>query len=1224
MAVELKASIATLYRNLQRAAQQGVVPRSAFEAETAALGLDDTARARLASALLELGLRLEAPTTTVTPIDDSGEVKKVAGSRTEKPQPEDRMQPRVGAALRLLDRYAAERAVPERAVAGVARLAGLTASETADMRARAAARFTLLLAEPEAARTPAPETPGMAEPASEASAPPAPAAAVEGAAPFTGGLTAAVAAARAVIEEDRHTKRPEKRILTALEEVGLSVLLRGGPRNISVEPTDEELGSLPATDVRRRARDCLAAHNQGLAWAQARAHMGQGLDEDDLFQHGMIGVLRAARKFDPGHGNKFSTYATWWVRQSITRALADEGSAIRIPVHMHELVRKVGRVERELLSAGKSRSAAAVAVACDLPVGKVEEIRRISKVTDSTDRIIGDGTHLGELLEVRTALPSVEVAVLASLADEGVHDLVALLPERYARIVALRVGLDGTAPATLDAIGGELGVTRERVRQLESQVFSVLRIALRDPAGNPYAALSEMLTEAGDDGATNNPVGAISRDLNKPDWRAGIKALTAFRAREGRAVPDRNHVEDGFPLGEWVAQQRVEGRVGGRGLPAQRRMLLETLGMVWTAPRSAEVQERIRRAYAESRALRAAGRHRLARTRTATRPAAHPVPAPASATPTPVAPASVAPETVSVEAAQEQPAGPESPTVTETETVLLPEPRTAADTSAADTVVDTSAMDTSVDTVADVIPEAEPPAVPEQRGEPADAATQSGMLEAERYTGRWDDAMGLSLTLNRSVRWTAHYIHLALGQVLLGEILGSGAARSVAEVAAGNRLPDRPVGQALEALVRVVDGLKDRKSRPEDFFESPSPALLGRSPRTYLTAHPLTKPESRLALADALKEFSLVHGSSPATADADPDTGVYGDGDSADALTATDTLSVPAATDQICASATAGPVGTPEAVTEAPATLADASNAAVGAVGSADDAALRRASAAAEEAAGRLRELEADVTDRVARARAAERNHARAEARAEVDEATRRIRALEAGLVDRIAHARAEERNRARAEARAETAQQIAGIRDEAERLVREAGHAAEERVRQVRASMEHAAAEREEQVLRRVEEEVARRTLGIEEAARQEVLALETRLRQAEAAFAERAHAAQALEQDATERVRAAERWAEQRVAEAEQAMRSHAAEVERAARSRTAEVEQAARSRIAELEARLASMHDTPVPAPPYPYPAPPQTQFQAQAQTPAPAPAPAPADPQQHDSRRWWRRG
>ncbi|MFB7848628.1 sigma-70 family RNA polymerase sigma factor [Streptomyces sp. NPDC056053] len=1216
--MELKASIATLYRNLQRAARQGVVPRSAFEAETSALGLDDTARARLASALLELGLRLEAPTTTATPIDDSGEVKKVAGSHTENPQPEGRTQPRVGAALRLLDRYVVERAVPERAVAGVARLAGLTASETADMRERAAARFTLLPAEPETARA---QTPDRAEPIPEASAPPAPSVVVEESAPFAGGLAAAVAAAQAVIEEDRHTKRPEKRILTALEEVGLSVLLRGGPRRISVEPTDEELGSLPATDVRRRARDCLAVHNQGLAWAQARAHMGQGLDEDDLFQHGMIGVLRAARKFDPGHGNKFSTYATWWVRQSITRALADEGSAIRIPVHMHELVRKVGRVERELLSAGKSRSAAAVAVACDLPVGKVEEIRRISKVTDSTDRIIGDGTHLGELLEVRTALPSVEVAVLAALADEGVHDLVALLPERYARVVALRIGLDGTAPATLDAIGGELGVTRERVRQLESQVFSVLRIALRDPAGNPCAALSEMLTEAVEDGATNNPVGAISRDLAKPDWRAGIKALTSFRAREGRAMPERSHVEDGFPLGEWVAQQRVEGRVGGRGLPAQRRMLLETLGMVWTPPRSAEVQERVRRAYAESRALRAVGRHRPART--ATRPATAPVPAPAPAVPTSAAPAPVAPaqavptsavpasaapaqavpaQAVPKIAAAEAEQVAEPPTVTVAKPEPEPEPLAVAETVAvavaepepvAETVLlaesptgaDT-AVHTIVDTVTDVVPEAAPPAVPGQRSEPVDAAVPVEVPEAERYTGRWDDAMDLALTLNRSVRWTAHYVHLALGQVLLGEILGAGSARAVAEVAAGSRLPDRPVGQALEALVRVVDGLKDRKSRPEEFFESPSPALLGRSPRVYLAAHPLTKPESRLALADALKEFSPVRAPSSATADADT-TG---------ALPAPDTPPVPAAADPVGAPATAGPADTPEAVVEPPAVLADAPNAAVGTV---DEAALHRASAAAEEAARRLRELEADVADRVARARAAERNHARAEARAEVDEATRRIRALEASLVDRIAHARAEERNRARAEAE----QRIAGIRDEAERLVREAGHTAEERVRQVRTATEHAASEREEQILRRVEEEVARRALGVEEAARKEVLALEARLRQAEAAFAERAHAAQALEQDAAERVRAAEHWAEQRVAEAEQAVRSH-----------TAEVERAARSRIAELEARLASMHDTP--APPYPYPSPPST--------PTPAPAPAPADPQQHDSRRWWRRG
>ncbi|WP_405683141.1 sigma-70 family RNA polymerase sigma factor [Streptomyces sp. NBC_00057] len=1133
MAVELKTSVAVLYRNLQQAAKQGVVPLSAFEAETAALALDGTARARLISALSELGLRLETTSVAATPTDDSGEVKKVVGPRTENPQMEGRLQPRVNTALRLLGRYATERAVTERAVTGVSRLTGLTASEAADLRAGAAARFSLLVAEPQAART-RPSDMTMPEPESPTPPPPA-----RDSAPLAGDLAAAIAAAQAVIEEDRRTKRPEKRILTALEEVGLSVLLRGGPRYIAVEPTAEELRSLPATDIRRRARDCLALHNQGLAWSQVRAHVGQGLDEDDLFQHGMLGILRAIRKFDPSHGNKFSTYATWWVRQSITRALADEGSTIRIPVHMHELVRKVGRAERDLMAAGRSRSAAAVAVSCDLPVSKVEEIRRISKVTDSTDRIIGDSTHLGELLEARTSLPSVEVAVMAALADEEAHALVALLPERYARVVTLRVGLDGEDPATLDVIGGELGITRERVRQLESQVFAVLRVAFKDPAGNPHAALSSMLADARGDGTANNPVGAISRDLGTPDWRAGIRALTAFRAREGRAMPGPNHVEDGFALGKWVTQQRMDGQAGGHGLPAHRRILLDTVGMVWAAPRPDADRRRPRRAL--RRAVRATGPRHLARPATDTVPAPAPT-GPETAAAEPVAPtaqpdggAAAADETaLSVPSGNPVlPTGPAPVLPAVRDTAPAFEPLAPPDTAPEPPPV----LEQEIERVAVSAPADSgthtPPSAGHDQATPDDTPAEGSeasipevsmpeVSAAERYAGRWGEAIALSITLNRSVRWMAHYVHLALGHVLLSEILGLHQARAVAEVAEGGKLPDRPVGQALEVLVRVVDGLKDGESRPEDFFESPSPALLGRSPREYLAAYPLTKPEARLALTDALKGFSPGPEPRPATIDEDP-------------------------------------VGGPAAATD-----------------TTDDTALREALAAADEAAQRFRELEADVADRVARARAAERNHARAQAQVDAYEAERRFHKLETSVAEQVANARAEERNRALAESQTEAAQQIARIRRETEQLVREADMAAEERVQQAKASMDRAAADREERALRHMEEEIARRARGVEETARRQVLALEARLRQAEAAFTERARAAQAMEQEATERVRAVERWAELRVAE----------------------VEHASRSRIAELEAQLAPVHDT--------------------------TPPPSPAGPQQPDPRRWWRRG
>ncbi|MCM1947519.1 sigma-70 family RNA polymerase sigma factor [Streptomyces sp. G2] len=363
------------------------------------------------------------------------------------------------------------------------------------------------------------------------------------------------------------------------------MLLRGGVDRVGVEPTAEELAALPPDDVRRRARDCLIAHNQGLVHSLARKHLEQGLEYEDLFQHGVIGLLNAVRKYDALQGNKLSTYATWWIRQAMSRAVADEGSAIRVPVHMHEAMQKVARAERQLISSGRHPSLADVAVACDLPLEKVRQVRRVSKVTDSLDRVIGDGTSLGELVEGRTAIPSVEGTVLQHLADEDVHRLVALLPERYAFIVDRRVGLSGQDPATLDVIGAELKVTRERVRQLESHALPVLRLALEAPDEEPYTALRAMLT---DPRVGSNPVGAISRDLKGAKWGAGVVALRAFRARTGHAYPAPDHHEDGFPLGVWMTEQRALAGADGTGLAYHRKLVLGLAGVRWHPVAEAE------------------------------------------------------------------------------------------------------------------------------------------------------------------------------------------------------------------------------------------------------------------------------------------------------------------------------------------------------------------------------------------------------------------------------------------------------------------------------------------------------------------------------------------------------------------------------------------------------------------------------------------------------------
>ncbi|MFB7424142.1 sigma-70 family RNA polymerase sigma factor [Streptomyces hydrogenans] len=590
MTLDLRAALAGLHRNLQRVAVDGVVPAGAFEAEVAHLGLDAAARSRLTAELERMGLRTEAPPRPVRTAAPSAPAPASASPSASAPSASSpsastASTASTGILLDLVARYAVAGVVTEHVVAGVARLAGLGTADTAALRAGAAARFTVVASHAAADTTPASGDPaqaagGRAPSSGDAAAaepgPPAPAS--DGPAITADGLDAAVAAALRVLDEDRFTRRPAKAVLAADAEVGLSVLLRGGVDRVGVEPTAEELAALPPDDVRRRARDCLIAHNQGLVHSLARKHLEQGLEYEDLFQHGVIGLLNAVRKYDALQGNKLSTYATWWIRQAMSRAVADEGSAIRVPVHMHEAMQKVARAERQLISSGHHPSLADVAVACDLPLEKVRQVRRVSKVTDSLDRVIGDGTSLGELVEGRTAIPSVEGTVLQHLADEDVHRLVALLPERYAFIVDRRVGLSGQDPATLDVIGAELKVTRERVRQLESHALPVLRLALEAPGEEPYTALRAMLT---DPRVGSNPVGAISRDLKGAKWGAGVVALRAFRARTGHAYPAPDHHEDGFPLGVWMTEQRALAGADGTGLAYHRKLVLGLAGVRW-------------------------------------------------------------------------------------------------------------------------------------------------------------------------------------------------------------------------------------------------------------------------------------------------------------------------------------------------------------------------------------------------------------------------------------------------------------------------------------------------------------------------------------------------------------------------------------------------------------------------------------------------------------------
>ncbi|MEU2508167.1 sigma-70 family RNA polymerase sigma factor [Streptomyces sp. NPDC007863] len=461
-AAGLRNALRSLYADLGAAAVDGVVSESVFHGRIGSLGLAQAEQERLRGELARLGLhvRREAEHADHDPHDAEKVVRLESTGR-------------VSAAYALLHRYMDQQGrVHEETVDGVARLAGLTPAETLELLKTAGSAAVSSL-EPEDGYEPEPpEWEDFDSAAGETTSTPV-------------DVACAVLAAHTVLNEDRFSRCPEKRRLTAEEEVGLGVLVRGGADRIELRPTDEELAALPATDIRVKARNCLVVHNQGLAHSVTQRHGGQGLDYEDLFQHGAIGLMKAAVRFDPASGYKFSTYATWWIRQSISRAIADTGAVIRLPVHFHEQVRKVAAAERKLQSEGRPWRAADVAVVCDLTVSRVEEIRRVSRRTTSLDRVIGDGVHLGDLVALDRPLPSAEHLAMEAVNHAYLSSLLARFEGREARILLRRTGFDGGETSTLEELGKEFGVTRERIRQLEKKAFDLLRPMLRESGFGP-------------------------------------------------------------------------------------------------------------------------------------------------------------------------------------------------------------------------------------------------------------------------------------------------------------------------------------------------------------------------------------------------------------------------------------------------------------------------------------------------------------------------------------------------------------------------------------------------------------------------------------------------------------------------------------------------------------------------------------------------------------------
>jgi RNA polymerase nonessential primary-like sigma factor len=285
-------------------------------------------------------------------------------------------------------------------------------------------------------------------------------------------------------------------LLTAADEVELAKRIEAGVFAQHMLDTGENLTAKRRSELSALVRDGHVAKNHlleanlRLVVSLAKRYTGRGMPLLDLIQEGNLGLIRAVEKFDYSKGFKFSTYATWWIRQAITRGMADQGRTIRLPVHLVEQVNKLARIKRDLhQQLGRDATHEELSAESGIPAHKISDLLDHSRDPVSLDMPVGteEDAPLGDFIEDSEATDA-ESAVISGLLQDDLRRVLATLDDREQHVIRLRYGLDDGQPRTLDQIGKHFGLSRERVRQIEREVMSKLRQGERADRLRAYAS----------------------------------------------------------------------------------------------------------------------------------------------------------------------------------------------------------------------------------------------------------------------------------------------------------------------------------------------------------------------------------------------------------------------------------------------------------------------------------------------------------------------------------------------------------------------------------------------------------------------------------------------------------------------------------------------------------------------------------------------------------------